>query len=68
MGCHPPMRTSPVSERAWITLAFVLAAIGVPVMVIFDTPVTLAIGTVCLAGFIVAGAIALLRPSRLDDD
>lgn len=57
-----------MSERAWITLAFVLAAIGVPVMVIFDTPVTLAIGVVCLGGFVVAGAIALLRPSRLDEE
>jgi ABC-type sulfate transport system permease subunit len=56
-----------VSERAAITLAFVLAIIGVPVMVVFDSPVTLAIGTLCLAGFIVFGAIGLLRPSRLGD-
>ncbi len=57
-----------MSERAWITLAFVLAAIGVPVMVIFDSPLTLTIGMVMLVGFIVAGSIALLRPSRLNDD
>ena len=56
-----------MSERAWITLAFVLAAIGVPVMVIFDSPITLIVGTLMLVGFIVAGAIALLRPSRLGD-
>ena len=57
-----------MSERAWITLAFVMAAIGVPLMVIFDSPITLTVGVVLLAGFIVAGSIALLRPSRLSDE
>jgi hypothetical protein len=57
-----------VSERAWITLAFVMAAIGVPVMVIFDSPITLTVGVILMAGFIVAGSIALLRPSRLSDE
>jgi hypothetical protein len=57
-----------VSERAWIILSFVLAGIGVPVMVIFDSPVTLSIGTVFMAGFIVCGAIGLLSPARLEDD
>ena len=57
-----------MSERAWITLAFVMAAIGVPVMVIFDSPITLTVGVVLMAGFIVCGAIALLRPSRLSGD
>jgi uncharacterized membrane protein len=56
-----------VSERAWITLAFVMAAIGVPVMVIFDSPITLTVGVILMVGFIVCGAIALLRPSRLAD-
>ena len=57
-----------MSERAWITLAFVMAAIGVPVMVIFDSPITLTVGVILMAGFIVAGSIALLRPSRLSDE
>ena len=56
-----------MSERAWITLAFVMAAIGVPVRVIIDSPITLTVGVVLMAGFIVCGAIALLRPSRLED-
>ena len=57
-----------MSERAWITLSFVLAGIGVPVMVIFDSPITLTIGTVFMVGFIVCGAIGLLSSARLEDD
>lgn len=55
-------------ERAAITIAFVLAAIGVGLMVPFDTVWTLLAGTLCLAGFVVFGAIGLLRPSRLGDE
>jgi hypothetical protein len=44
-----------------------MAAIGVPVMVIFDSPITLTVGVILLVGVIVCGAIALLRPSRLED-
>ncbi len=56
-----------MSERMAMSLAFVLGTTGVVLMVPFYTPVTLILGTVCLVGFIVCAAIALLRPSRLDD-
>lgn len=55
-------------ERTAITIAFVLAVIGVGLMIPFDTVWTLVVGTLCLAGFVVFGAIGLLRPSRLGDE
>ncbi len=56
-----------MSERMAMSLAFVLGTTGVVLMVPFYTPVTFILGTLCLVGFIVFAAIALLRPSRLDD-
>ncbi len=56
-----------MSERMAMSLAFVLGTTGVVLMVPFYTPVTFILGTLCLVGFIVCAAIALLRPSRLDD-
>ena len=56
-----------MSERAAITVAFVLAALGVLLLVPFDAVITLVAGTLCLLGFIAFGAYALLRPDRLGD-
>jgi len=56
-----------MSERMAMSLAFVLGTTGVVLMVPFYTAATFILGTLCLVGFIVCAAIALLRPSRLDD-
>jgi len=57
-----------VSERGWMRLCIALFIAGMAVMVPFDSVITLTIGSLCFAGFIVAGSIALLRPSRLNDE
>lgn len=56
-----------MSERGWMRLCITLFIAGMAVMVPFDSIITLALGCLCFAGFIVAGSIALLRPSRLGD-
>ena len=57
-----------MSERGWMRLCITLFIAGMAVMVPFDSVITLALACLCFAGFIVAGAIALLRPSRLGDE
>ncbi len=57
-----------MSERGWMRLCITLFIAGMAVMVPFDSVITLALGCLCFAGFIVAGSIALLRPSRLGDE
>jgi hypothetical protein len=49
-------------------LCITLFIAGMAVMVPFDSVITLALGCLFFAGFIVAGSIALLRPSRLGDE
>ena len=56
-----------MSERGWMRLCITLFIAGMAVMVPFDSVITLALACLCFAGFIVAGSIALLRPSRLGD-
>ncbi len=57
-----------MSERGWMRLCITLFIAGMAVMVPFDSIITLALACLCFAGFIVAGSIALLRPSRLGDE
>jgi|APGre2960657444_1045066.scaffolds.fasta_scaffold83964_2 hypothetical protein len=68
MTCRPSIRRLPVSERGWMRLCITLFIAGMAVMVPFDSVITLALACLCFAGFIVAGSIALLRPSRLGDE
>lgn len=68
MTYRPWIRRSPVSERGWMRLCIALFIAGVAVMVPFYSVITLALGCLFFAGFIVAGSIALLRPSRLGDE
>ena len=56
-----------MSERGWMRLCIALFIAGVAVMVPFYSVIALALGCLFFAGFIVAGSIALLRPSRLGD-
>lgn len=67
MTYRPWIRRLPVSERGWMRLCIALFIAGVAVMVPFYSVITLALGCLFFAGFIVAGSIALLRPSRLGD-
>ena len=57
-----------MSERGWMRMCITLFIAGMAVMVPFDSVITLALACLCFAGFIVAGSIALLRPSRLGDE
>lgn len=57
-----------MSERGWMRLCITLFIAGMAVMVPFDSVITLVLACLCFAGFIVAGSIALLRPSRLGDE
>ena len=57
-----------MSERGWMRMCITLFIAGMAVMVSFDSVITLALACLFFAGFIVAGSIALLRPSRLGDE
>lgn len=61
-----PTKEPPVRDRVLTILAVVFLILGTGLLVPFTSPVTLALGVVCLVGFLVSAAILLLSPSRLE--
>lgn len=60
-----PTKEPPVRDRTLIILAVVFLILGTALLVPFTYPVTLALGVLCLVGFLVSAAMLLLSPSRL---
>lgn len=52
-------------DRLLTITAAILLVLGILLLVPFTYPITIALGTLCLTGFVVTGAMLLLAPSRL---
>jgi hypothetical protein len=52
------------ARRLWLALG----VLGTIVLVAFDAPATLAIGVVCLLGFVAAGVALIATPAFLEGD
>jgi len=57
---------APVRRGAWFALMVASAAVSLPLMLIFESTITRAVGVAALFVFIVAGVFAIADPAFLD--
>jgi hypothetical protein len=65
---HPRPLREPRTRPRLLAPMLAFLAVGVPLMVLFESALTRVIGIACLFGFIVTGVFAIADPAFIDDD